>query len=85
MTTDTAPGDGPTDQTPAAVTLPEGTVPIPVWELTLWQAASYAADGDAYWRDTMPVVLNHYPSIDPDRYWSLTVSDHRRLVEAVGT
>ena len=52
-------------------------------DLTLWQAAKYAADREDYWRSTM-WVIRQAMSLSDDEFWNLTVSDHADLVAHLG-
>lgn len=53
---------------------------IPISELSLADASNASSDGGAYWLQTMPAVLFHYP-ISPSEYWLLSVGEHRALVD----
>lgn len=65
------------DETPDAA-----VAKIPIGQLTLREAAGLVTDGDAYWLNSMPAILEHYPSISLSDYWEvLTVDEHRTLLE----
>lgn len=50
-------------------------------DLTLRRAAVRASDGDRFWVETMPVVMDRFIQITPDVYWNLTVAEHFVLLE----
>jgi hypothetical protein len=45
-------------------------------------AARYATDGENWWADTQPALMERF-SIPPSEYWDMTVADHGRLIEYV--
>lgn len=55
-------------------------VEMPVADLTLWQASRFAADGETYWRDSMPAVMAYF-NIPYNDYWNLTVAEHTSMME----
>ena len=52
---------------------------IPIGELTLLEAVEQV-DDSSWWDDTMAPILYFY-KMSVDDYWSLTVKQHRSLVE----
>lgn len=58
--------------------VPEGYALIPIGQLDLAEAVTQA--GREFWLETMPPILQGYPSITPDAYWKLTVAEHAQLV-----
>lgn len=55
-------------------------VRLPYDQITITEAAGLVDDGDRYWLLTMPAVLHFYPAMTIDRYWQLSVREHRELV-----
>ena len=49
-------------------------------DLPLRRAALWSTDGDVFWMQTMPLVLETYPQITVDGYWNLTVAEHAGLL-----
>jgi len=62
---------------------PEYQVVVYWGDLTLWQAAKYVADKEAYWLETELPVRDRF-KMSSDDYWSMTVADHARMVEYLG-
>lgn len=55
-------------------------VEMPVAELTLWQASRFAADGDDYWRNSMPAIMAYF-NVPYGDYWNLTVAEHASMMD----
>jgi len=53
---------------------------IPLTEVTLTEAAGLVED-PSYFESTRIAVLFHFPQVSLDGYWSLTVGDHRDMVD----
>lgn len=54
-------------------------------DLPLRRAGFWCSDGDTFWRQTMPFVLERYPQITVDAYWNLTVGEHGLLTPEMET
>lgn len=50
-------------------------------DLPLRRAALWTEDGDTFWMQTLPLILERYPQITIDGYWNLTVAEHAGLLE----
>lgn len=60
--------------------LREALEAVPV-DVPLRLAGRYAVDADAFWAESMPLILEAYPQITVSDYWNLTVSEHQELLD----
>ncbi len=58
---------------------PPETVSISIADLRIIEAADIAADGDAYYLKTMPVIIDRLRCTYAE-YWQLTVAEHQMMI-----
>ena len=56
-------------------------IEIPITDISIREAAGIADDGDVWYLQTLPPVLQNYPGITVETYWELTVAEHQFLVD----
>ena len=57
------------------------TVAVPIGDLVLWQAALYTTDGENFWRESMPAIVDRFAGVTFANYWDMTVADHAAFLE----